>query len=565
VGKYTAADEILFTGTPGYDLVFVDGATTHTESSTYTVPAGSTVQSFTDKTGAPGMLVPATYTLSGSDGCVGVGVTLTLSGSQLGWRYQLYRGATAVGNVVNGTGNTLAFPDAPTAGNFNYTVWTVDNPAVTAQRAIQVSNVRAITVNAVPTVTTSSPTAICGVGNVSLTATADAGTTPAMTYTWKVGNSATVITATNTYSATNVAVGATTYSVTVRNSNGCSSLAATGTITVYALPTVASSAGASRCGEGTVMLMATPSTGVIDWYAAVSGGTSVTTSNSYTTPSISTSTTYYAQARNSTTNCVSAFRTAVLATVNAVPTIERIGGAASQSVNWYTPISAMTYTASSATSISQSGNLPAGVTGNTSSSTVHVIGGTPTAAGTFSYTVTASNTNGCPSASISGTITIIAGTPPYAASTSTWTFGSQTWSDVVNIIPACHKTNFTASNTVPDCCIYTSSTGKTHYLYNWPYVIANATMLCPSPWRVPMYADLHTLVNNTTHLILYNSWGYSGVRNGNTMEYTYRGWQWSTTETGSSYAWNLAWSSGEWDLHSGGWKQSGETVRCVKD
>jgi hypothetical protein len=56
VGEYISATEIAFTGTPGYDLVFVGGATTHTESSPYTVPDGFMVQSFTDKTGAPGKL-----------------------------------------------------------------------------------------------------------------------------------------------------------------------------------------------------------------------------------------------------------------------------------------------------------------------------------------------------------------------------------------------------------------------------------------------------------------------------------------------------------------------------
>jgi hypothetical protein len=105
VGKYTSAKEISFTGTPEYTIVIkkdADGTPeTRTEGSPFTVPAGYTVQSFTDKTGAPGVLVPVTYTLSGSDGCVGTGVTLTLSGSQQGWRYQLYRGVTAVGSVVN--------------------------------------------------------------------------------------------------------------------------------------------------------------------------------------------------------------------------------------------------------------------------------------------------------------------------------------------------------------------------------------------------------------------------------------------------------------------------------
>ena len=71
---------------------------------------------------------------------------------------------------------------------------------------------------------------------------------------------------------------------------------------------------------GTVTLSATPPAGsTVDWYAnstggnVLSGGLGATT---YTTPSISNTTTYFAQSRNSTSGCVSSTRTAVVATVN---------------------------------------------------------------------------------------------------------------------------------------------------------------------------------------------------------------------------------------------------------
>jgi uncharacterized protein (TIGR02145 family) len=240
VGEYISASEILFIGTPEYKVVLE-----RSDKSTYTatvdkdeslsIPNDEAVLSFTDKTGAPGVLVPATYILSGADGCAEATVTLTLSGSQKGWKYQLHKGGMAVGSVMDGTGNALPFPDAPTDGNFNYTVWTVDNSAVKAQRAMQVSNVRTITVNPLPTVT--------------------------------------------------------------------------------------SSAGAARCGGGTLTLTAMPSEdAVIDWYDAASSGTLLLSGNNiYTTLSINTNTTYYAQARNSTANCLSTSRIAVEATIVACP------------------------------------------------------------------------------------------------------------------------------------------------------------------------------------------------------------------------------------------------------
>ena len=75
----------------------------------------------------------------------------------------------------------------------------------------------------------------------------------------------------------------------------------------------------SRSLAGTVSLAATTGTGITaDWYANQTGGNVLTSGSntlSYTTPSISATTTYWVQARNSTTGCVSSTRTAVVATV----------------------------------------------------------------------------------------------------------------------------------------------------------------------------------------------------------------------------------------------------------
>ncbi len=92
-------------------------------------------------------------------------------------------------------------------------------------------------------------------------------------------------------------------------------------ITITALPTVTGSTGGSRCGTGTVSISATASAGSIEWFTASSGGTSIGSSSSganWTTPIISSTTTYYAEAVSGT--CRSSSRTAVTATVNANPT-----------------------------------------------------------------------------------------------------------------------------------------------------------------------------------------------------------------------------------------------------
>jgi hypothetical protein len=85
-------------------------------------------------------------------------------------------------------------------------------------------------------------------------------------------------------------------------------------------PAAPTGVNGSRMLAGTVSLSATTGSGITaDWYANSTGGNVLsggTGTLSYTTPSISATTTYYVQARNATTGCVSSSRTAVVATVN---------------------------------------------------------------------------------------------------------------------------------------------------------------------------------------------------------------------------------------------------------
>ncbi len=61
----------------------------------------------------------ASFTMTGGGGYCGVtGTSLGLSGSESGVNYQLYRGTTAVGSPVPGTGNALSFGTANTIGEY---------------------------------------------------------------------------------------------------------------------------------------------------------------------------------------------------------------------------------------------------------------------------------------------------------------------------------------------------------------------------------------------------------------------------------------------------------------
>ena len=85
-------------------------------------------------------------------------------------------------------------------------------------------------------------------------------------------------------------------------------------------PAAPTGTNGSRMLAGTVPLSATPPAGsTVDWYANASGGNVLAGglgTSSFTTPSISNTTTYYVQSRNTTNGCVSSTRTAVVATVN---------------------------------------------------------------------------------------------------------------------------------------------------------------------------------------------------------------------------------------------------------
>ncbi|KIA87385.1 T9SS type B sorting domain-containing protein [Flavobacterium sp. AED] len=116
------------------------------------------------------------------------------------------------------------------------------------------------------------------------------------------------------------------------------------TSTTITIPKITSTTPASRCGSGTVTLQATVSGGIISWYDAPINGNLLTTGNSYTTPPLTTSTTYYLDAGCSTS------RTPITATINTIPTVTSTNSPVSRcgigavtlqattdagSINWY--------------------------------------------------------------------------------------------------------------------------------------------------------------------------------------------------------------------------------------
>ncbi|WP_299251840.1 hypothetical protein [uncultured Cytophaga sp.] len=172
----------------------------------------------------------------------------------------------------------------------------------------------AITFVIVPSITSTTPNSRCGTGTVALAATASSGTV-----NWYTALTGGTSVATGTSYTTPSISTTTTYYVDATNNGATSPSRIAVVATVNTIPTITSTTPNSRCGAGSVPLSATASAGTVNWYTVATGGTSVATGTSYTTPSISTTTTYYVDATNN--GCTTASRTSVVATVNAIPTI----------------------------------------------------------------------------------------------------------------------------------------------------------------------------------------------------------------------------------------------------
>lgn len=162
---------------------------------------------------------------------------------------------------------------------------------------------------------------------IATTPTTKASTT--VSYQWQVstnngstysnisGQSATVASGTSvtlTLTAVTATMTGNRYRIKFTNEANVTGATVTATLTVNPIPTITQVTSASSCGVGSIVLKATASAGTINWYAAATGGTSLATGTSFTTPVLSTTTSYWVDATN--TSCTTATRTQVTATIS---------------------------------------------------------------------------------------------------------------------------------------------------------------------------------------------------------------------------------------------------------
>lgn len=255
-----------------------------------------------------------------------------------------------------------------------------------------------VSVNPTPTVTLGGTTAFCNDSSTTITATPAGGTAP-YSYAWTGPGSG----LDDTFTATTAG----TVSVTVTDDNGCTGTASI-SVTVNPTPTVTLNGTTAFCNGSSTTITATPAAGTspysYDWSASTATGTS--SNDTFTASSAGTVSVTVTDANTCTGSA------SVSVTINPDDTLTLTSGLIDQEVYVNQQITEIVFTyGGGATGASiTSGALPAGVTGTDNGSTF-TISGTPTADGTFNYTITTSE-GSCATATADGEITVLSSPLP---------------------------------------------------------------------------------------------------------------------------------------------------------
>ncbi|MCL6268237.1 Calx-beta domain-containing protein, partial [Flagellimonas myxillae] len=168
--------------------------------------------------------------------------------------------------------------------------------------------------NTAPTLDTSEPTNFCDVVSADLndyvTDTAPVGSV----LTWSTNPDPLETIA---HRSSNVIAPGSYFGFFYDEVNGCASPTLTVTLFLNSTPDVLSTAGDSRCGEGTLTLIAsTTDDAILNWYDSAAGGNFLGTGDTFETPLISETTSYFVEASANGCNSV---RMEVVATINPTP------------------------------------------------------------------------------------------------------------------------------------------------------------------------------------------------------------------------------------------------------
>ncbi|MEP0418080.1 MAG: DUF6443 domain-containing protein [Cyclobacteriaceae bacterium] len=202
-----------------------------------------------------------------------------------------------------------------TKNSYSATITWTSSGTITVKDGFTTIATLNVTVGSVPSAPSASNQSRCGSGAVTLTAS---GAPSGGNYKWYSSSSGGSALHTGSSYTTPSLSSTTSYWVSAVSSIGLESNSRTqAQAIINTIPTQPSANGASRCGTGSVTLTVQSPNPQYDyyWYTSSSGGSSVHTGSSYSTPSISSTTTYYVSRKD---QCESS-RRSVTATINSVP------------------------------------------------------------------------------------------------------------------------------------------------------------------------------------------------------------------------------------------------------
>lgn len=226
---------------------------------------------------------------------------------------------SAVSNVYNSSPATIIH-NSPTSATYQVT-------GVTDANGCSNSSASSVTVTVLPAITgnsISSAQIICsGTTPFALTGSSPLGGNGTYTYSWEQsteGASSGFTSASGTNNLQDYAPGILNSNTWYRRkviSGLCSVTSPPIEITVNSVPLITGTTPANSCSVSPVTLQALASSGTINWYDVPSGGVSLGTGGSFTTPPLSETKSYWVDA--TANGCTTASRTEIIATVSLSP------------------------------------------------------------------------------------------------------------------------------------------------------------------------------------------------------------------------------------------------------
>ena len=245
-----------------------------------------------------------------------------------------YAHITQPGVGIKGSWNDLS-NTGDTSGNYQPKGYVVEYGGMPGELILEIAASTKITI---PVATpAANPDPVCDSGSFTFNATATTGST----ISWYDAAAGGNLLGTGSSYTTPTLNTTTTYYVDA----GCESNRKSVVATVNITPStpVAASSTVYNCGSGNVTIEANSNIGTINWFTSSIGGNSIHTGNNFTTPTVSSNTTYYAEASNGT--CINTTRTPINIVIYTPPAVtdETAILCQYQKVNLDAGIAGMTY------------------------------------------------------------------------------------------------------------------------------------------------------------------------------------------------------------------------------